>query len=223
MSTVQNLSIEGQKEARRRAADAVWQRQQQRLRLHRALTDALQRHERDLRDAAGEAAAADHAHGDLHASLRALDAQLIAAERAWQEAEGSVHAARRAGEGEAAATADALARAARTSHRALADVEEALRAHIHRAPHLGAETDALAEQLAEAARLGQEVGLLVHDARLMTPTALTLLTLQHNGYRLREAQTHEGLIAYFVSADGTHEVAVRHRPPEATALAQALD
>lgn len=224
MSTVQNLSIEGQKEARRRAADAVWQRQQERLRLHRALAVALRKHERTLHAAAGEASASHREHTALAATLAALDAQLAAAEEAWREAEGTVRAARSAATGrEAEAAASALASVARASGRTLADVEAALREHLHHVAGLGEEWDALTERLAEASRLGREVGLMVRDARLMTPTALTLLTLQHNGYRLREAQTHEGLIAYFVSADGTHEVAVRHRPPEQTALTQALD
>jgi hypothetical protein len=45
---------------------------------------------------------------------------------------------------------------------------------------------------------------------------MTLLAMERNQYTLRNITTEEGIVAYFEAADRSHQVAVRHKPLEAS-------
>ena len=224
MSTIQGLSIEAQEEARRRARDELYRRQQERLELNRALIEAV-------RAGLAEAGASGREQASLREALEALRAQLADADAEWE----AVRAARASGREAAPSTTEGLRRlaaAVRSGAQALESIEAALREAAHRLDYLtrSAEGDeaaarALREKLSRAAQLSAEMTFLLRDARLVTPTVLTLLAMQSNGYTLRETTSKDGLIGYFVSADRSHQVAVRHRPAGAqrSELARALE
>ncbi len=204
MSTIQGLSIEAQDEARRRAIDEVYRRQQERLELSRELVDVL-RQEQEVR----------RAHIDLQADLDALHTRLAEVEATW-EAMQLAHEAPREAEAQQEAE-DRLARTMQAGLRAADLLEDGLRMASRRLDYLPAasvEVDqrALQEKLERSAQLGTELTFLLRDPRLLTPAVLTLLAMQGNGYDLRETLSKDGLIGYFVSTDRTHQVAVRHRP-----------
>jgi len=65
-------------------------------------------------------------------------------------------------------------------------------------------------------QLSREVDFVTRDPALAVPSMLTLLAMEAGSYTLRETLSEEGLVAYFASADGAHEVAVRHAPVESS-------
>lgn len=64
---------------------------------------------------------------------------------------------------------------------------------------------------AELKRIQDEIHFLTHDPALLTPAALTLMSMSANGYVLSQMLPQEGLIAYFEKADQSHQIAVRTR------------
>lgn len=63
----------------------------------------------------------------------------------------------------------------------------------------------------EIQQLECELHFITQQEQLLAPTIMTLVAMRENGYVLRETLSHDDMIAYFESADQSHEVAVRQR------------
>jgi hypothetical protein len=80
------------------------------------------------------------------------------------------------------------------------------------------ELDTLA---AQTRQLEQQLDFVTRSRELELPAVATLVSMQTNGYTLRETVDADGLVAYFEDSERTHQIAVRLRSPETSGTLNA--